>query len=71
MPKRPKRPKDSASLAKLVVEIASGERPNDPLPGAPKAAAVSRGLARASALSPTRRKAIAKGAAKARWSKRA
>lgn len=67
MAKHPKRPKDSASLAKLIVDIASGEVPNDPVPVASDARAVKRGEARAEALTPKRRSAIAKKAAEARW----
>lgn len=67
MAKHPKRPHDSALLAKLIVEIASGERPNDSRPV--ETAATKRGDARAAALTPRRRKAIAKKAAAARWKK--
>jgi len=67
MAKRPARPKDSALLAKLIVDIASGERPNDSFPV--ETAATRRGDARAAALSPRKRKAIAKKAAAARWKK--
>ena len=72
MPKHPKRPKDSAALAKLVVEIASGARPDDsePMRHAANPGAVRRGEARAASLTPTRRKAIAKKAARARWKKK-
>jgi hypothetical protein len=72
MAKHPKRPKDSAALAKLVVAIASGDTPDDsePMRQPPNAGAARRGEARAKALSPKRRSTIAKKAAKARWSKR-
>lgn len=66
MKKHPKRPKDSAELAKLIVDIASHETPNDPYPFADEAAS-KRGHARADALTARRRKAIAKKAAKSRW----
>ncbi len=69
MDKHPKRPKDSAALAKLVVDIASGAVPNDPVPSVPDAKAVRRGQARADALTPAKRRAIAKKAANARWKK--
>jgi hypothetical protein len=69
MPKHPRRPKDSADLARLVVEIASGEKPNDSFPVATPA--TKRGEARAAALTPKRRKAIAKKAAAARWKRKA
>jgi hypothetical protein len=71
MTNHPKRPRDSASLAKLVVDIASGEKPDDSEPMRHiDASAVKRGDARAAALSPARRTAIAKRAAKARWGKK-
>jgi hypothetical protein len=73
--KKPKRPRDPNQLAKLIVEITTGERPNDsPRPGAePQETAWRRkggrkgGKARAKKLAPGRRVAIAKKAAKARW----
>lgn len=66
MPKPPKRPRDMMQLAKYIGEIATGERPDDEAPE-PDAAAVKRGKARAAKLSPRKRKAIAKKAARARW----
>ena len=75
MPK-PKRPRDPAQLAKLIGDIATGERPNDsPKAGEPESrrAVMGRkgglrgGEARARALSPKRRREIAKKAAAARW----
>jgi len=74
MAKRPKRPRDPAQLAKLIVEIATGERPNDS-PTQPESmrAQVGRkgglkgGRARATKLSAKKRKAITKRAARARW----
>ena len=66
--KNPKRPRDTAELAKLIVEIATHEKPNvKPLAND---AAVRRGNARADALTPRKRSAIAKKAARARWAKR-
>ena len=70
MSKPPKRPRDSAQLARFIVEIATGERPKDE-PRVSDESAVERGRARAKSLSPKRRKAIAKKAAKARWKKKA
>jgi len=81
MPTRSSIPKDhdSATIAKRVVEQAIGEQMNgEPLPDKdagknPAAVALGRlggakgGKARAEALSPKRRSAIAKKAAKARW----
>ena len=69
MAKHPKRPKDSAALAKLVVDIASGAVLNDPVPSEPDAKAVRRGQARAESLTPRKRSAIARKAAQARWQK--
>jgi hypothetical protein len=66
MAKLPKRPRDTAQLAKFMVEMAAGEHPKDG-PGPNDEAAVERGNARAKALSPRKRSAIAKKAAKARW----
>ena len=73
--KKPSRPRDPAQLAKLIGDIAIGERPNDsPKPGTePEEIAWRRkggrkgGKARAKALSPGKRSAIAKKAAAARW----
>jgi hypothetical protein len=72
--KRPFRPRDPAQLAKLIGDIATGERPNDSPkePESRRAVAgrkggLSGGKARAKALSPRKRKAIAKKAAAARW----
>lgn len=68
MAKLPKRPRDSAQLAKFMVEMATGKRQKDgPTPD--DEAAVKRGKARKAALSAKRRSAIAKKAARARWKK--
>jgi hypothetical protein len=72
--KRPKRPRDPAQLAKLMIDIASGEVA-DRADSAknPHAVALGRlggqrgGRARAANLSPAKRKAIAKKAAQLRW----
>ena len=75
--KRPKRPRDTNQLAKFIVDRSVGEV-QEPDPGAGKSASavergrrggVKGGAARASALSPERRKAIAKKAAAARWNR--
>jgi hypothetical protein len=66
MAKLPKRPRDTAQLAKFMVEMATGERPKDS-PKPDDAAAVERGKARAKKLTPKKRKTIAKKAARARW----
>jgi len=70
MATRPKRPRDPNQLAKLMLDIATGETENVK-PAAPKAGQRKGGLkggkARARTLSPTKRKAIARKAAAARW----
>jgi hypothetical protein len=85
MPTRSSKPKDYdfATLARNVVEQAIGEKLDgstlpDPNAGKnPAAVALGRlggqkgGKARAEALSPRKRSAIAKKAAKARWGRRA
>ena len=71
---RPKRPADFAQRAKLIVDILTGQAPNDS-PSAPESArakagrkgGLKGGKARASTLSPRKRKAIARKAARARW----
>ena len=78
---RKKRPRDANQLAKLIVDIATGEvedRVPTPEEQGKDPAAVSLGRrgglsggkARAQAMSPEQRSAIAKAAANARWSKR-
>jgi hypothetical protein len=71
LPKRPKRPRDPAQLAKLMIDIASGEvedRPTVKQVRAHKAGAKG-GPARARALTPDQRSEIARTAAAARWKK--
>ena len=72
MPKRPARPRDVNQLAKLILDIATGEAENVK-PVAPKAGQRKGGLkggkARAKKLSAPRRSTIARKAARARWSK--
>ena len=74
MSKAPKRPRDFSQAAKLVIDVATGEREDrEPTPEeqgkAPAAAAIGRkgGAARAKALSPEKRAEIAKKAAESRW----
>jgi hypothetical protein len=74
--KPPKRPRDFSQAAKLVIDIATGEKPNrDPTPEEegkdPAAAALGRkgGKARAARLGKSRRKEIARKAAAARWNR--
>ena len=78
MPKRSSNPKDINKLARKIVDIATGDSPKDDhTPDLRNPAAVSLGRlgglkggkARAKALSPEKRKAIAERAAKARWKK--
>ena len=70
---RPERPRDPAELGRLVVETATGQRPNDSFedgdPPEPEGRARGR-TARAAALAPERRREIAKKAAAARWDNR-
>lgn len=72
MSKTPKRPRDPNQLAKLMIDIATGEgetperTPNEAR--AAKAGAVG-GPARAKALTPQQRSEIASIAAAARWKK--
>ena len=82
MPKRSSksRPRDPNQLGKLIVALSLGEADEAPPPAAdtgkdPAAVALGRkgglkgGKARAEALSPAKRKAIAKKAAQKRWEK--
>jgi hypothetical protein len=63
-----KRPRDPNQLGKLVVDLATGEAEDAPAPDATKRpGGKAGGKARASALSPERRREIAKSAAEARW----
>jgi hypothetical protein len=65
----PKRPRDVNSLAKQIVDEATGEAERKQ-PAEPSRAAVNRGKARAAALSAKRRSEIARDAALARWARR-
>jgi hypothetical protein len=68
-------PRDPNQLAKMIVDMATGNAPAEPEQPAKNPAAVALGKlggpkggkARAAALSPARRKAIAKKAAAKRW----
>ena len=74
---RPRRPRDTNQLAKLIVAISTGEAVDqDPNAGKDPAAidrgragGLKGGRARKNALSPKKRKQIAKKAANARWQK--
>jgi len=78
--KHAKRPRDPAQLAKLMIDIASGEvEDSDPAPmhgKQPKAVAAGRlggkkgGKARAAKLSPKQRSAQARRAANVRWKRK-
>ena len=74
---KPKRPRDVAQLARFIVDKATGQEPEDKAkPEREKLAAavelgrrggLKGGKARAKALSPERRREIAKRAAEKRW----
>jgi hypothetical protein len=74
MAKRPARPRDPNQLAKLILDMTTGDRQNDS-PKAPDSPAIQArrkgglmgGKARAKALSGRKREKIARRAAKARW----
>jgi hypothetical protein len=77
MTSHPKRPRDPNQLAKSIIDIATGQKPNrDPTPEEqgkdPGAVALGKkgGKARADAMTPERRAEIAKSGAKARWRSR-
>ena len=72
MTKKPKRPRDTNKLAKLIVDLSTGEateqlQPREPPRGRP--GGLKGGVIRAQNLSPQKRVQIAKKAAKARWIK--
>ena len=73
---RTKRPRDANQLAKLVVEIATGELDESTLDGKnPAAVALGRlggkkgGVARAASLTPRQRAEAARHAARTRWAR--
>lgn len=69
----PKRPRDPNQLAKLIVDISTGELPKPEDPNGPKrgrAGGMVGGVARAKSLTESKRKKIATLAAKARWAKK-
>jgi hypothetical protein len=71
--KTPKRPRDPNQLAKMIVDIATGEddvsRNARPLDVSAARAGIKGGKARAKALTPSERSEIASVAAQARWKK--
>jgi hypothetical protein len=73
----PKRPRDPNQLAKSIIDIATGQKPDrDPTPEEqgkdPAAVAMGKkgGAARAAGMSAKRRKEIAKKGAAGRWAKK-
>jgi hypothetical protein len=75
--KRPKRPRDPNQLAKSIIDIATGEKPDrDPTPEEqgkdPAAVALGKkgGKARANSMTAEKRSEIAKRAAQGRWAKK-
>ncbi len=77
MPKYPKRPRDPAQLAKLVVDIATGSAQDqatasdrNPMATLGREGGLRGGRARAEKLSKERRVEIASEAASTRWGKR-
>lgn len=73
MAKRPPRPRDPNQLAKLIVDIATGEAENvrpaksTPATEARRKGGLKGGKARAKKLSARKRQEIAKRGARARW----
>jgi hypothetical protein len=71
----PKRPRDPNQLAKSIIDIATGEKPDAPEPAESgltkraKAGGAKGGPARARALTPEQRSEIARAASAARWKK--
>jgi hypothetical protein len=74
MAKRPARPRDPNQLAKLILDIATGEAENvKPTPpnSDRRKGGLKGGKGRANRLSAAKRKAIAKKGARRRWRRRA
>jgi hypothetical protein len=70
MAKNPKRPRDPNQLAKLIVDIATGEEGNshpEPMDAKKRKAGLKGGNERAKSLTPEKRKEIAQKAAAKRW----
>jgi len=69
MPSHPKRPRDPNQLAKVIVDLATGEaQDKEPLASARKRG-LKGGASRAKSLTPVQRSEIARIAASARWKK--
>ena len=74
---RPKRPRDANQLAKFIVDVATGQKPDFPSDSKPdkdseavilgRKGGLKGGAARAARLSPDERRSIAQRAAMARW----
>ena len=67
-----KRPRDTNQLAKIIVDLTTGEaeeKPESVKAQSGRKGGLKGGKARAYALTPDRRKEIARKAARARWSK--
>ena len=74
MATRPKRPRDPNQLAKLIVDISTGEIPPEPQEESARAkvgrlGGLKGGAARAAALPQEKRREIARKAARKRWKK--
>lgn len=67
--RKPKRPRDSNQLAKRIVDIATGEEPEEEVNEARSKAGKKGAKARAKSLTPEERSEIASAAAAARWKK--
>jgi hypothetical protein len=74
MTSHPKRPRDPNQLAKSIIDIATGQKPDrDPTPeeqGKDPAAVAMGGKARANSLSASERHEIASRGASSRWKKK-
>ena len=67
--RNPKRPRDTNQLAKRIVDIATGEEPEEEVNEARSKAGKKGAKARARSLTPEERSEIASAAAAARWKK--
>jgi len=68
----PKRPRDINQLAKMIVDLSTGEieeKPESVKAQSGRLGGLKGGIARADKLTPAERSAIAKKAASARWTK--
>ena len=69
---KPKRPRDANQLAKMIVDLSTGEieeKPESVKAQSGRKGGLKGGTARAAALTPEQRSAIAKRAAEKRWLK--